>query len=532
MKCIEFLYFYLLPEQNGTQRAASSSSSSSSSSAESALFPPSPLSASTGSDTSSRVVTPSPAVRDPPHMLQSHYPDIDMSFVPMTPHKRPQPNLGYLTPSTTRRPSSSLSTTPSLPPVPASPRVPASPSTRRLASLVETSPEHIKVTETPRQSVPSREWRRSSMIEEKDAGLGFGLPSNQSGLKRSATAIRLSDDKPTFSDPFVTSSAARSGSGSSSGSSTVIQHRRSMSRSSIHISTKEATPGSQTHRSSQSLAQRSSKSHMSQSTMLPPPPPSRASGKEAEPRPKIRHSRTQSHLLALATASDADRPPVPPLPTSLAPPSTPSGLTRSPSSRPGRAFPAELTRGLPPSASSPALTPLGAAKRVPSGGRPSLSADKAKVPHEKVKPKGVKSVEEKKEMVSPSCEVIRFKLTKNSLGCGSGMWTSWSKAWKRSVSGGPSVELRGDGRSVVWRGVMQSVACSLLRRIRPRALSRSTRRSRQSSKDASGSGAIHVDAFCEFARMAKHNAAEPLADEVGPPGFSLDLQSPIARCPI
>lgn len=82
MKCIEFLYFYLQPED--TPRSTSSSSSGS----DSPLFPPSPLSSSRSSSGSS-----------PP---RKEWSDLDVPFVPRTPSRKPQPSLGFLTPTTSR----------------------------------------------------------------------------------------------------------------------------------------------------------------------------------------------------------------------------------------------------------------------------------------------------------------------------------------------------------------------------------------------------------------------------------------------
>ncbi|RXK34651.1 hypothetical protein M231_08095 [Tremella mesenterica] len=392
MKCIEFLYFYLLPEQNSPQRATSTGSTSSSSSAESTLFPPSPLS-STESDSSARMVSPSPAA----HVIPSdnlaakiHYPDIDIPFVPMTPRKPPQPNLGYLTPSTTRRVSGS--TTPSLPTVPASPRVPASPSTKRLSSLAETSPD-TTIVASSRKSQPARDWRRSSTADNMDAGLGFGLPSGQDGMKRSATAIRLASHAPSFTDPFASSTPTSSSSTTPTPSAAPTPITRSTTQPSLVVSDSEAKPS---HRRPSSIHRGPREPPQSTTPTITVP-------ETPQPRtPKIRHSRTQSHMSSLAAHAE-EAPPLPaPTPSrGLAPPPNPSALTRSPSSKPHRAFPAALTRGLPPSTSSPALTPLGMTKRVSSGGRPSLSVDKVEknLPHEKNKGPGVKSVEEKKKLL-------------------------------------------------------------------------------------------------------------------------------------
>lgn len=106
MKCIEFLYFYLQPED--VPRSTSSSSSGSSS----PLFPPSPLSSSRSSSGASA----------------SQWQDLDVPFVPQTPSRKPQPSLGFLTPTANRvaQRSGSTSTPRKLGAVPEE-RIPSSP---------------------------------------------------------------------------------------------------------------------------------------------------------------------------------------------------------------------------------------------------------------------------------------------------------------------------------------------------------------------------------------------------------------------
>ncbi|OCF62036.1 hypothetical protein L486_01702 [Kwoniella mangroviensis CBS 10435] len=399
MKCIEFLYFYLLPEQNDPQRAVSSSSSSSSSSNESSLFPPSPLLTS-----QNPIDVPTIGHSNDTHSPKGHpkeLADIDMPFVPMTPRKAPQPNLGYLTPAT-RKSSvcTSNSSTPSLPTVPASPRVPISQSTtsRGLAAMLDEM-------EGPSMATPrsSRSNRSTSEDERSGVGLGLGLPKSTSGLARSSISHQV-DSPSGFIDPFnLTSSSERSHSGSS-GSSTIvpISTSRSISRSntqpSLTLTDSNGLPRSPSISSiRRSSVRRVSKSPLIQSNV--PEQDDRAAPVSIPRTPKIRHSRTQSHLSGLPASSGV--PPVPPLPSS----------SRTPSSKP-RAFPAELTRGIPPSASSPSLggiTPLGASKRIPSdkrnpnavmSSRKDVGLGKDKVmKDEKKRVKDVRSVDEKKEML-------------------------------------------------------------------------------------------------------------------------------------
>ncbi|WVW87115.1 hypothetical protein I302_109172 [Kwoniella bestiolae CBS 10118] len=391
MKCIEFLYFYLLPEQNDPQRAVSTSSSSSSSSNESSLFPPSPLSTSQNSIDLPKIGHAENAHSPPGHPKELA--DLDMPFVPMTPRKAPQPNLGYLTPAT-RKSSvcTSNSSTPSLPTVPASPRVPISQSStsRGLAAMLDEMDSSSMAT--PRSS---RSNRITGEDDKSGVGLGLGLPKNTSGIVRSKISERTdSTAGPGFIDPFnLASTSERSHSGSS-GSSTIVPSStsRSISRSSTQPSLTLTDTNGLPRSPSISSVRRSSVRRVSKSPLIQ----SNLPEEESVPRtPKIRHSRTQSHLSGLPSTSNV--PPVPPLPQS----------SRTPSSKP-RAFPAELTRGIPPSASSPSLggvTPLGASKRIPSDKRnPMMSARKDTVAeegmkHDKKRVKDVRSVDEKKEML-------------------------------------------------------------------------------------------------------------------------------------
>ncbi|OCF34399.1 hypothetical protein I316_03913 [Kwoniella heveanensis BCC8398] len=418
MKCIEFLYFYLLPEQSDAKRAVSSSSSSSSSSSnESQLYPPSPLSTSQNSLPSVRVadadarLTPSPELRKDHHLV-----DVDMpSFVPMTPRKPPQPNLGYLTPAT-RKSSVCTSTcsTPSLATVPASPRTSESSTARGLSAMLDEMDDSS--APTPRSNARSTRGSTED-IETSEVGLGLGLPKSSSGLVRSSTIQRdmsgqtaQNKSSSAVTDPFnLTANSQRSHSGSS-GSSTVVPPARTMSRSSTQPFLnanglpRQPSPVSSTGTMRRTSVRRVSKSPLVQSSL-----PEHEEAPSAVPRtPKIRHSRTQSHLSALS--GDVPPPPVPVLP--VIPPSA-EKMSRTPSKP--RAFPAELTRGLPPSASSPALsaasghgqglTPLGATKRITSDKRPPPSARKEVLGKDKLsvddgkKKKDVKSVTEKKEML-------------------------------------------------------------------------------------------------------------------------------------
>ena len=457
MKCLEFLYFYLLPENTTPARAVSSSSAasqSSSSSAESMLYPPSPLSSSTSSVGSSGRISPSPMPSSsyihPATRQQAHrFEDLDVPFIPQTPKKKPQPSLGYLTPSARRVSGGSTvaALTPSLEPVPASP----------VDIRLNDDTQAATSTKSRMEETPRRDSRRWSVMESRSTrsstGLGLGLPkstslsSNLAAVasgddgKRDVTAIKL-DIAPErnittasgYTDPF---SDARS---SSSGSSTVVPPRTSsgMSRSSTASDLVGASSPSGTNSpglASRRLSVRRPSRLMQVSTPDSPEPSTSAASSAAGRPQKIRHSRTQSHMSSLPPPPL----PVPHLPTSSSasnlaamgrrrstPPSAMSGskpisaststsVSATPQPTPAkRAFPAELTRGgrMTPSASSPNLVvPLGATRRIPSGKRTSLDegvkatrgdkADPADLARaKKDKSRMTKSVEEKKELVS------------------------------------------------------------------------------------------------------------------------------------
>ncbi|KAK4689884.1 hypothetical protein P7C73_g242, partial [Tremellales sp. Uapishka_1] len=367
MKCIEFLYFYLLPEQSQPKRAVSSGSTSSSSSTESELYPASPLSNSVSPDTSA-VLAPGKPYAPP----STAWTGLDMPFIPMTPRKPPKPSLGFLTPSTNRRISSSTSSTPSLAPVPASPH---SPSSKRLPVILASS--------TP-DRVVSSEWAKPTDINES-IGLGLGLPrsSSRTSLSSSTSVRRVTPETPTFTDPFSTFS---SGSGLS-GSSTVIANPMSRSSTQPSLSIIASSPRRTVPR--QSSVRRVSKSPLNQS--VTPDTPASPGGPVT---PQTNHMRSHSHLSAIDLPSKG-----------LAPP-------HAETSRPHRAFPANLTRGLPSSASSPSLnSPLGASKRIPSERRmPERKSEEREKPVRRTSKeerrleglpseKRVRSVDEKKEML-------------------------------------------------------------------------------------------------------------------------------------
>ena len=396
MKCIEFLYFYLLPEQSPSARCVSSTSSASSSSGDSRLFPPSPLSTISSSTESDGRVSPSPA---PSGKDVLKYADIDMPFIPQTPRKVHPPSLGYLTPSNTRRTSGYKSLTPGLPTVPASPRVAPSPSSRYLDAMAESMDE--RPSATPKEKHNSAHWARPSHANGMAVGLGFDLPKSTSiavGMShRDVTSGALSEgpSTPTFSDPFSSDSR------SSSGSSTVLASPRSSTQPSLIMA--HSSPRNRSGR--QTSIRQVSRSPLIQSlTPDQPASPDLKVEVRAETVSQSKHSRSRSHLSGL--------PAVLPIPNhqkqksdrhqSLMPPTEPTTQAQIQASRPRRAFPAELTRGLPSSTSSPNLaSPLSASKRIPSDTRPSLFVTSPQSSSKRAEIHGeVRSVAEKKELVS------------------------------------------------------------------------------------------------------------------------------------
>jgi hypothetical protein len=266
MKCIEFLYFYLLPEQSSVpaQRATSSSSTSTTSSTESQLFPPTPV----NDDTDLCPATPSRRHRTSSSDQKAPYSDLDITFVPQTPQRSVQPNLGYLTPST-RRASGSSNISLSVPPSPCG--APRSPSHHRLMSVTDTS-------------------------DSDNSGLGLGLPRSDTAklisretVQKDIPAINLPDDD--VSNPFRSASSHTT---SSSGSSTVMPGSRGISRSSTHSAMSSATGVSRTS-SMRRISDAPSSSRRSSADESTVPSKERA--------PRVRHSHTSAQLAAIPSES-------------------------------------------------------------------------------------------------------------------------------------------------------------------------------------------------------------------------------------
>ncbi|KAI9634770.1 cell division control protein 14, SIN component-domain-containing protein [Dioszegia hungarica] len=368
MKCIEFLYFYLLPEHqsrslSSSTRSVSTATSRSTSSSDS-LYPPSPLDRSSYAKESPTIVHPS---RSP-----NPTGDLDLHFVPQTPRKKVTPNLGYLTPSSRRGSGgASAKSTPALQTVPASP--------------IDRG-----------GSTPKANRRMSG---DAEVGLGLGLPNTSAGaggIKRDVTAIHLGS---LVASPEPVSPRHRQADGRAPRSPT---SSGKMSRSSTqpNISVLHSSQRQAHSRTSSQLS-----SHTDSPSSLPPAP---HAPRIPEPKsPRLGHSRTSSHLSALAPdpPSGLSRSPsallVPSASHSRVPSAEGVGMERTPS-KARRAFPSELTRGLlPMPTSSPKPTPLGNSRRLPSRSERSASSiAPASSGQGQAGPDGaVRTVEEKKELL-------------------------------------------------------------------------------------------------------------------------------------
>ena len=406
MKCLEFLYFYLLPEGSKPSRVVSSSSTSSSSSTNPHLYPGEPFTPVFTSDSDGRTT--------PTIVPASRFHDLDIPFVPQTPQHPARHALGFPTPNHSRRISGSLGATPSLAPVPGSPAL-HSPRTkvRPVDGDRPSSRNDRPVSRNSDVSTGSRDERRWSAVDLSKASHGLGL-----GLTKSTSVVNVADRRHgavSPADPFLADSRSSSGSStakppntsmgsttptSSSSASDAAAPSGRMSRSStqpnftseIKLDSANVTA----RRPSIKRAQKSSTPSVPSSTSSTDSP-RRSTAHAAEGGtdgavsrpPKIRHSRTQSHLSGLDRQSMPPPTSIPPRKssgemdparrTSLTPTTTPDGqpmlkssgllaassepveLPKSAEPRPSpakRAFPSGMTKGLPPSISTPNLSNL------------------------------------------------------------------------------------------------------------------------------------------------------------------------------
>ena len=318
MKCLEFLYFYLLPEGVQTNRVVSNASTSSSSSTESYLYPMSPFTPVI--DSSDGRVTPT--------IVTSQFHDLDIPFVPQTPQHSARHSVGYPTPSHSRHISSSFSSnTPSLVAVPASPISASKSPVRKVRQLDDDRPSSRASdgairSERHKPQLEDRRWSAVDLTKLNNPGLGLGMT-------KSATAINLvssrtgkaeqSKSSGSMQDPFASSPASKE-SRSSSGSSTVVPFDASVStstpdsrstvssglnRSSTQLNFQPDLPANVTSR------RPSIKRYPKSSTPAMSSNPSAESPrKHRESRPPgMRHSRTQSALSGLDRKDRLSMPP-------------------------------------------------------------------------------------------------------------------------------------------------------------------------------------------------------------------------------
>lgn len=449
MKCIEFLYFYLLPEQQNSdvnKRNISNSSVSSTTSSE--LYPTSP-------PTLPRTKPPI-AVTTSEEKLG----DIDVPFIPQTPVKRPRPNLGYLTPATRHLSDASANTsssTPGLPTVPASPASPAISSTiippspqesnGRLRPSASTTGLSRMLDEDAPLSSHVPDARTPAMLRHRDDGgagkVGLGIGLSNLGMTTSTFKTKGG----TSDDPFdLTACSKRSHSGSS-GSSTVVPSTasRAISRSSTQPSLADLSYGGNSNKARLDAGLGRSAS-LRRGVSSSPSPLARSSfpiahssnfEKEGEgegraqrqrggssgsalvsrtPRSstssRSRHTRAQSYASGLslppptgpsesASVPSIEIPPVPRLPSSVVASihtdahHTPnsSGITSMSNMKENKemekirgvrarskGFPAKLTKGMVPSASSSGLTAMTATSSSLASSGAQIGKDGREVP--------------------------------------------------------------------------------------------------------------------------------------------------------
>ncbi|KAL7425277.1 hypothetical protein Q5752_000965 [Cryptotrichosporon argae] len=374
MKCIEFLYFYLLPENTG-RRSTSATSASSSSSGSSALYPPSPL------DTTAIPPSPVPTPVAPVPTSPTKHWDLDVPFVPQTPRKPAKPELGFPTPSARRVSAAS--------------------------SAASASASSSPVLGTPgRVAAQSQPDFRRATRDSRDVGLGLGRLAEHAAdetayedgvreqsmveprMPRSRSSASFRSTSAAFGDPFARPASRAESHGSSNSSLTVVPRRPSpMARVGS-----SGSSGSESARTDVSAARRTSSvapgvprlPRSSTQPALAPVPrvPSAARARSPLVQSSVPDAPARAPSRALAQSStrpdltDPTRPAQPDPSADDA--SLPAHATpvSAPTPRRPRAFPPGLTRGLPAAASVPNLAalPLGPARRVSgrqvSGGPP------------------------------------------------------------------------------------------------------------------------------------------------------------------
>lgn len=316
MKCCEFLYFYLLPEGATTLPNISSSDLPSRSASMVSLAD---ASASQTPDASSASMISGADVTALHHSRNnSRNSDAELPFVPQTPRKPATPLLGFATPSTSAsRRSVSGSTSTTLPPL-REQKVDGEDdgSLTRRDSLAWARAERngLGNSRLRRDGEFSDTGSRSSSGSSGSSTVRPGSGRREHRQSASVSALPSPLVPPSPRTPATSAAAAAA----AASSSTRPHIPRATSTQSVSL---EASQARRAHRASRGPSQ--------SATPDTPLEPSR-----------MRHSRTQSAISSLGSASNS-----------------------GPQPQRSRGFPSDLTRGKLPSASPAPLTP---SRRVPS----------------------------------------------------------------------------------------------------------------------------------------------------------------------
>lgn len=464
MRCLEFLYFYLLPEQTAPSDDPSlrSASGSSSTATSSEPYPPSPISTSTRIDDSRELLSRSPVVitgigmDDPASaFLAASRMSSQSAFIPQTPKKKSQPSLGFATPSARshlRQASGSAlsglghahtpggksdgsrrSITPTLETVPPSPEVfvqarQAEGNNDRKAELGTPMKRGGSTTATPRKS--SGLQRSSTMLDlaapahtsnEGERRVTAIHQKRPSDVVKPATPARRSMPPPASPAKFLQASDAPpvpSTPRRSSGDSASTPRRSSTT---LALDQAARVPTQRPPTSSAVMKDGFKVPSTPTSTPAGLPPVSGVGTPKSSKAPRTRHSLAPSHTYtSLATAGMG----APPLPASSRTPASSRMGTRGSDTDGGAKTPSKMKRsetsgGLPPVPRVPPspsmgmlgpgkVMPLRDSRRVVSRGNSGAEDDSISRDRERGRgmEKGVKSVQEKKELVRPPCNIL------------------------------------------------------------------------------------------------------------------------------
>lgn len=315
MKCCEFLYFYLLPEGSTTLPDISSSDFASRSISMISLADASTLQtpdASSASMISGADITASHSRRG------SRTNDGDLPFVPQTPRRPAKPQLGFATPSTSRRSVSGTSTVTPLPPV----------NEQRAGSEDDGSL-------TRRDSAA---WARAERNGLGNSRIRHESELSDAGSRSSSGSSGSSTVRPGAGRREHRHSSSASGYASATPSPLVSASPRTPAAPALGSSTRARIPRATSQQSVSiegSLARRHSRSSK--------PPLQTATPDTPLERSRMKHSRTETSIASLDT------------------PASVNGQSGGPQR--SRGFPSSITRGALPTSSPVPLTP---SRRIPS----------------------------------------------------------------------------------------------------------------------------------------------------------------------